>query len=98
MENSYIDIISTFGFPIFCVIAMGFFIFKIYNDFKTSSKEREEKLYTVIAENQIQMKELCDTNRSFVNELHELQKSVDNITEDVDNIKDFIETYHVKGE
>lgn len=96
--ESYVDIISTFGFPIFCVIAMGIFIFKVYNDFKSSSKEREEKLYTVIAENQIQMKELCDTNRSFVSELHDLQKSVDSITEDVDNIKDFIETYHAKGE
>ena len=41
------ELIGSFGFPIALVIAMGWFILKIYNQ----SVVREEKLMTEIAEN-----------------------------------------------
>lgn len=41
------ELITTLGFPIALVIAMGFFIWKIYNQ----SVAREEKLMQEIAEN-----------------------------------------------
>ena len=39
----YANIISTVGFPIACVIALGFFIYKAWNDMSKRSTEREEK-------------------------------------------------------
>ena len=41
------DLISTLGFPIACVIAMGVFIYKIYK----KSEQREDVLMKQIEEN-----------------------------------------------
>ncbi len=45
--TSFIDLISTLGFPIACVIAMGVFIYHIYK----KSEEREERLLNELSEN-----------------------------------------------
>lgn len=37
------EIITTIGFPIACVIAMGFFIYKIYGDMKAEKQAAKEE-------------------------------------------------------
>ena len=52
------QMIATLGFPIVCVIAMGFAMWKIYTRSETRNEQREEKLYDVIAKAQVQNAEL----------------------------------------
>lgn len=60
--NVISTLITTLGFPIVCVLGLGWFIYKIYNDTQEQNKanmkavqdrcqEREDKLYAEIKEN-----------------------------------------------
>ena len=40
-----VTLIQTLGFPIACVIALGFFVYKIYLTEKEEGHAREERLY-----------------------------------------------------
>ncbi len=42
--TAFIDLISTLGFPIACVIAMGWFMSKMWTNSQTRSAEREERM------------------------------------------------------
>ena len=76
-----IEIISTLGFPIACVIALGFFIFKIYSDGKT----REDKLYTFL-------EDTAAINAKFAEIIARYETKLDEIKQDVKDIKtDIIE-------
>lgn len=75
--------ISSVGFPIFCVLAMGLFVWKAFNMVMTNNKEREAKLYDTIAEIRGQLKEASTTNASFV-------KILENMSKDIEDIKDKI--------
>lgn len=77
------QIISTVGFPIFCVLALGYFVWKAFNMVMTNNKEREQKLYDTIAEIRGQLKEASATNASFV-------KILENMSKDIEDIKDKI--------
>ena len=88
--DAIVSVISTLGFPIACVIALGLFIKEVYNNMAVTNKEREEKLYTIIAENQKQLNELSNTNASFVEILNQFKNELHDISEDVENIKDVI--------
>lgn len=77
------QIISSVGFPIFCVLAMGIFVWKAFNMVMTNNKEREAKLYDTIAEIRGQLKEASATNASFV-------KILENMSKDIEDIKDKI--------
>ena len=43
---NWIDIIQQVGFPIACVIALGVFVYKIWQQ----SKDREDKLFTALSD------------------------------------------------
>lgn len=73
------EIITTLGFPIALVIAMGFFIWKIYQQ----SVSREEKLMTEIAENRV-------VNAKAIETLTLYAERLGNIETDVKEIKDII--------
>lgn len=77
------QIISTVGFPIFCVVCLGYFVWKAFNMVMTNNKERETKLYDTIAEIRGQLKEASATNASFV-------KILENMSKDIEDIKDKI--------
>lgn len=76
-------IISTVGFPIFCVVCLGYFVWKAFNMVMANNKEREAKLYDTIAEIRGQLKEASATNASFV-------KILENMSKDIEDIKDKI--------
>lgn len=81
--NNISTIISTVGFPIFCVVCLGYFVWKAFNMVMQNNKEREGKLYDTIAEIRGQLKEASTTNASFV-------KILENMSKDIEDIKDKI--------
>lgn len=89
--EAYTNIISTVGFPIACVIALGFFIYKAWNDMNKRSAEREEKLYTMLASAQNSIDEAVETNGKFLTQLKVMQGNLSEISNDVDDIKDYLQ-------
>ena len=90
--ESVVTIIQTLGFPIACVVACGVFIYKMWDWFKNSSKEREDKLLennnknaealvkvadTIEESNKIN-RELSETNRTLVDKVEEKLATIGN--------------------
>jgi hypothetical protein len=71
------ELISTLGFPIACVIALGVFIYKIYK----KSEEREDKLMDELAENR-------KINADAIATIGKYASSLETIEEDIKVIKD----------
>lgn len=89
--NEVAQLISTIGFPIFCVIALGWFIYLAFQKFTQSSEKREEKLYTIIGEAQKTNETLLETNGEFVRVLETYKDDLVCIKEDVSAIKEKID-------
>ena len=89
MDN-LVPIITNVGFPIFCVLALGCFIYKYNETITKDNKERENKLYEIISMCQNQLNDFANTNSNFINVLNELQEDIKNMRADVDDIKDSI--------
>ena len=85
--NTITTLISTVGFPIFCVLALGFFIFKSYETISTRNKEREDKLYTMISECQAELKKSSETNASYIEILQQMRQELNLIHEDIEKLK-----------
>lgn len=66
------ELISTVGFPIALVIAMGFFIWTIYKQ----SVAREEKLLTEIAENRAVNEKAIETLAVYAERLGVIENDV----------------------
>lgn len=80
--------ISTFGFPITCVIFLGWFIWKLWIRQQEQNEKREEKLYTFITDAQTVNEKLTQTNADFVTVLNTYRADLDEIKSDVTEIKD----------
>ena len=89
--EAYTNIISTVGFPIACVIALAFFIYKAWNDMSKKRAEREEKLYAMLASAQNSIDEAIETNGKFLSQLEVMQGNLNDISSDVDDIKDYLQ-------
>lgn len=76
-------LIQTFGFPITCVIACGWFIYKMYEDSQKTSKEREEKLYTEISECRVVNRQALETIAQYASKLDIIQEDVKEIKQKV---------------
>ena len=85
--NTIQTAISTLGFPIVCVLFLGWFIWKIWMSQKDQNKEREDKLYEYIGKAQAVNEELTKTNSEFVEVLHSYKSDLDTIKNDVTEIK-----------
>lgn len=70
------ELIPTLGFPIVCCGALGFFVYKLWQQ----SAERENKLFTEITENR-------KVNAKFAEIIGEYEVKLDEIKEDVKDIK-----------
>ena len=77
------ELISAVGFPIALVLMLGWFVYKIYNDTTKSSKEREEKLYTEIAENRKINEKAIETIALYADKLDTIQEDVAEIKKDI---------------
>jgi sensor histidine kinase YesM len=69
------ELIGSFGFPIALVIAMGWFILKLYNQ----SVVREEKLMQEIAENRIVNDKAIETLAVYAERLGAIETDVKEI-------------------
>lgn len=81
-----IELISTLGFPIVCVLALGFFVWKIYNQ----SIVREEKLMAEITENRIVNEKAIETIAQFAERFTHIENDVELIKTDINVIKEKI--------
>ena len=91
MDISTVEgLITSIGFPIFCVLALGFFIYKSYEQIEKRNEGREEKLYTMLANSQSAIDNAIETNAKFVAQLESMQSNVNRISDDVDDIKEYL--------
>ena len=86
MEVAFVELISTLGFPIACVVALGFFVWKIYNQ----SIERENKLMAEITENRLVNEKAIETIAQFAERFTHIESDVELIKTDINMIKDKI--------
>ena len=77
--EAFVGIISNVGFPIACVIALGWFIYKVYNQ----SIERENELREEIKENQKINSKFADIISKHSVELAEIKEDVKVIKDDI---------------
>lgn len=88
----FTDMITTIGFPIAACIALGLFIYKMYNTMQQNNKDREEKLYTMLGKSQEQLDKLEETNSSFVRVLESFKEDQEQIKGDINEIKENIKS------
>jgi hypothetical protein len=84
------NLITNLGFPIFCVIALGFFIYKSYTKITDRNIEREDKLYAALDKTQVQLDKLEEINEGFVKTLEVFTKDNEQIKKDIEIIKEKI--------
>lgn len=83
-------LITNVGFPIFCVLALGYFVYKAYNRISDENRQREEKLYTMLGKSQEQLDRLEDVNAEFVNVLNQFKQDNIDIKKDLEDIKETV--------
>ena len=92
--NMIIDTIKNLGFPIAVVIAMGFFIYKMFQKITTDNAKnmeqmqtrcqaREEKLYEEIKENREVNAKAIETIAKYSEKLDVIQHDVNDIKTDI---------------
>lgn len=87
MDNAAImEMISTLGFPIVVCLALGYFVYKIWEQ----SVTREEKLMTEITENRLVNEKAVETIAKFAERFTHIEEDVSEIKNDVVLIKDKI--------
>jgi hypothetical protein len=82
--GTLVELISTLGFPIVCVVALGYFVWHIYKQ----SVVREEKLMSEITENRIVNEKAIETIALYAERLTHIEDNVNEIKNDVTHIKD----------
>lgn len=83
----YINLVQTLGFPIACVIAMGYFIFIVWNKMQEQNEKREEKLYSTLVEVNATNKEISETNKMLV---EQFRNDMAKVKDDIEDIKEVI--------
>lgn len=103
MEVSMItELVTSLGFPIACVIGLGLFIVRIYNDttkqnienmekVQARCQEREDKLYEEIKENR-------EVNAQAIATIAHYAEKLDTIQSDINEIKTDITILTAKAE
>ena len=81
-----IELIGTVGFPIACVLALGFFVFKLWQQ----SAEREKTLMAEIAENRLVNQKAIETISQYAERLNHIEDNLTEVKSDVVYIKDRI--------
>lgn len=79
-----VEAIGTVGFPIAVAIALGYFVYKLWQQ----SVEREEKLMSEITENRIVNEKAIETIAQFAERFTHIEEDVTKIKSDVVLIKD----------
>lgn len=81
--NTIIEVIQNVGFPIFIVLALGYFIWQLYKQ----SVTREETLYTEISKSREVNEKAIDTIARYAEKLEIIQNDIKEIKNDITFIK-----------
>lgn len=77
---TFIEIFQDFGFPVACVVCLGFYVVKVQGETRSDSKEREEKLLDQLGEMSATNKMLLETNAVLAKDINaKLDQIVANI-------------------
>ena len=79
--STIVELIGTVGFPIVCVLALGIFVFKLWQQ----SVTREDKLMTEIAENRL-------INTKFAEIIAGYEITLGEMKTDIKDIKNILNT------
>ena len=79
-----IELIPTLGFPIVMVIALGFFVYKLWQQ----SVERENKLMSEITENRLVNEKAIATIAQFAERFTHIETDMELIKTDINLIKE----------
>ena len=75
-----IELLQDFGFPVACVVCLGFYVAKVQSETRADSKQREEKLLNQLGEMSATNKMLLETNAVLAKDINtKLDQIVANI-------------------
>ena len=93
-----VEILPSVGFPIICVCALGWFVYKFYTDSQKQNQEhmaqvqarcaeREEKLYKFIQEQSVINAKCAEVIAQYEVKLDDIKADVKDIKSDITEIK-----------
>ena len=88
--EGWVQVLQSVGFPIFCVLALGYFVYSSYQKMIADTKEREDKLYTMLASAQSTISSAVENNVKLAAQIEIMQKNVEKLAEDIEDIKDSV--------
>lgn len=88
--EGWVQVLQSVGFPIFCVLALGYFVYSSYQKMITDTKEREDKLYTMLSSAQQTISSAVENNVKLAAQIEIMQKNVEKLAEDIEDIKDSV--------
>lgn len=89
--EQFLEIVNNLGFPIACVIVLAIFTWKTILSNQETQKEREERLYTELAECHIINEKAIETIAQYAEKLDGIQDDVRDIKTNITVIKSKIE-------
>lgn len=86
--DAWTQLISSVGFPIACVIGLGYFVYIIYNNITAENQKREDKLYELVNVSHSNNEKLVEVNQEFVKVLETYKTDISDIKHDIADIKE----------
>lgn len=83
-------LIAGVGFPIFCVLALGFFGYKVWVKSQEQNEKREERSYQMLGDFKASLDKFGDVLAKYDAKLSNVEIKVDSIQNDVEDIKEQI--------
>lgn len=84
--EQFTEIMSSFGFPVACVFALGWFIWYFFKQSKEESRERENSLADFIRRSQEINAGFAEIIAKYEVKLDEIQKDIQDIKADIDEL------------
>lgn len=84
--EQFTALISSFGFPVACVCALGYFIWYFFKQTKEESQQRENNLMDFLKRSQEINAEFAEIIAKYEVKLDEIQKDIEDIKEDVSEL------------
>ena len=88
--EGWVEVLQSVGFPLFCVLALGYFVYSSYQKMIADTKEREDKLYTMLTSAQATISSAVENNVKLAAQIEIMQKNVEKLAEDIEDIKDSV--------
>lgn len=84
--EAFVELITSVGFPIACVIALGIFIYQIYK----KSEQREDKLMNEITETRIVNAKAIETITKYADSFEVIKHDISEIKVEVSHLAEKI--------